>query len=147
MTINERFAEILKVKNISIKDAAILLDKSEGYVRKLMRAGESFGIEPVLLILNKIDDVSPDWLLKGIEPILKSSKPSLPQNSQMTIIDRLLNKIDEKEAKIEQQAEEIGSLKKQICALEGQIEGLQQELVGLASDNGDAPDAGIADAG
>ncbi|MBT9912212.1 hypothetical protein ACR75L_10960 [Phocaeicola dorei] len=65
MTINERFAEILKSKNLSVKDTAALIGKSEMYVRKLMRAGESFGIEPVLLVLNSIDDVNPDWLLRG----------------------------------------------------------------------------------
>lgn len=65
MTINERFAEILRVKNISVKEAAMLIEKSEGYVRKLMRAGESFGIEPVLLILNSIESVNADWLLRG----------------------------------------------------------------------------------
>ena len=65
MTINERFAEILKSNNLSVKDTAALIGKSEMYVRKLMRAGESFGIEPVLLVLNSIDDVNPDWLLRG----------------------------------------------------------------------------------
>lgn len=65
MTINERFTEILKSKNLSVKDTAALIGKSEMYVRKLMRAGESFGIEPVLLVLNSIDDVNPDWLLRG----------------------------------------------------------------------------------
>ena len=65
MTINERFAEILKSKNLSVKDTAALIGKSEMYVRKLMRAGESFGIEPVLLVLHSIDDVNPDWLLRG----------------------------------------------------------------------------------
>lgn len=64
MTINERFAEILKTKNISVKEASVLIRKSEVYVRKLMRAGESFGIEPVLLILNSIEDINPDWLLR-----------------------------------------------------------------------------------
>lgn len=63
MTINERFAEILKAKSISVKEAAKLLDKSEMYVRKLMRPGESFGIEPVTKILNSITDINPDWLL------------------------------------------------------------------------------------
>ena len=64
MTINERFAEILKAKSISVKEASVLISKSEVYVRKLMRAGESFGIEPVLLILNSIEDINPDWLLR-----------------------------------------------------------------------------------
>lgn len=67
MTINERFAEILKSKNISVKEAARLLDRTEVYVRKLMRSGESFGIEPVTKILNSIDDVNPDWLLNEKE--------------------------------------------------------------------------------
>ena len=63
MTINERFAEILKAKNISVKEAAKLLDRTDMYVRKLMRPGESFGIEPVTKILNSIYDINPDWLL------------------------------------------------------------------------------------
>lgn len=65
MTINERFAEILKGKNISVKEAAKLLSRSEAYVRKLIRPGESFGIEPVTKILNSIEDINPDWLLTG----------------------------------------------------------------------------------
>lgn len=32
MTINERFAEILKTKNISVKEASVLIRKSEVYV-------------------------------------------------------------------------------------------------------------------
>lgn len=51
MTINERFAEILKAKNISVKEAAKLLDRTDMYVRKLMRPGESFGIEPVTVYM------------------------------------------------------------------------------------------------
>lgn len=72
MTINERFAEILKSKNISVKEAAILFSKSEVYIRKLMRTGESFGIDPVLLILNSMDDISAEWLLTGRGEMLKS---------------------------------------------------------------------------
>lgn len=64
MTINERFAEILKAKNISVKDAVKITGMSEGYIRKLMRAGESFGIDPVLSILNSIEGINPDWLLR-----------------------------------------------------------------------------------
>lgn len=63
MTINERFALILKTKNISIKEASSILGKSEIYIRKLIRTGESFGIEPVITILNSITDINPDWLL------------------------------------------------------------------------------------
>ena len=46
MTINERFSEILKTKRISVKEAASIIGKSEVYIRKLIRPGESFGIEP-----------------------------------------------------------------------------------------------------
>ncbi len=76
MTINERFVELLKSKNISVKAAAILFSKSEAYIRKLMRTGESFGIEPVLIILNSIDDISAEWLLTGRGEMLKTSAPS-----------------------------------------------------------------------
>ena len=98
MTINERFAEILKSKNLSVKDTAALIGKSEMYVRKLMRAGESFGIEPVLLVLNSIDDVNPDWLLRGkgnmfreqfetvdIAPITNERLLSIIESQQRTI--------------------------------------------------------------
>ncbi len=81
MTINERFAEILKSKNISVKDASIIIGKSEGYIRKLMRAGESFGIDPVLLILNSIDNINPDWLLreKGEMYIQSNDTPQITE--------------------------------------------------------------------
>lgn len=79
MTINERFAEILKTKSISVKEASSLLDRTEMYVRKLMRAGESFGIEPVMKILNSIDDINPDWLLNEKGSMLREKH--LPTNT------------------------------------------------------------------
>ena len=72
-TINERFAELLKHKNISVKDASRMLYKSEAYIRKLLRPGESFGIDPVYCILNGIPDVSAEWLLNGTGNMLKDS--------------------------------------------------------------------------
>ena len=73
MGINERFCELLKRKNISVKEAANIIGKSDMYVRKLMRTGESFGIEPAMAILNSMKDVSADWLLTGKGSMLKSS--------------------------------------------------------------------------
>ena len=72
-SINERFAELLKYKNISVKEASRMLSKSEAYIRKLLRPGESFGIDPVYCILNGIPDVSAEWLLNGTGNMLKDS--------------------------------------------------------------------------
>lgn len=72
MAINERFCELLKSKNISVKEAASIIGKSDMYVRKLMRTGESFGIEPAMAILNSMKDVSAEWLLTGKGSMLKS---------------------------------------------------------------------------
>ncbi len=75
MTINERFAELLKFKNISVKEAAKMIGKSEGYVRKLMVPEQSFGLEPVKAILNSITDVNVSWLLNGEGEMLKTGLP------------------------------------------------------------------------
>lgn len=99
MTINERFAEILKSKNISVKQAAILIGKSEVYVRKLMRAGESFGIEPVLLILNSIEDANPDWLLREKGSMFRN-QPDM-ENSLPITPERLLSIIESQQRTIE----------------------------------------------
>ena len=48
-----------------------MLSKSEAYIRKLLRPGESFGIDPVYCILNGIPDVSAEWLLNGTGAMLK----------------------------------------------------------------------------
>ena len=50
-----------------------MLSKSEAYIRKLLRPGESFGIDPVYCILNGIPDVSEEWLLNGTGNMLKDS--------------------------------------------------------------------------
>ena len=50
-----------------------MLSKSEAYIRKLLRPGESFGIDPVYCILNGIPDVSAEWLLNGTGAMLKDS--------------------------------------------------------------------------
>lgn len=99
MTINERFAEILKLKKISVKDTASLIGKSEVYVRKLMRAGESFGIEPVLLILNSIEDVNPDWLLREKGTMFR--KQSEMEESAPITNERLLSIIESQQRTIE----------------------------------------------
>ena len=106
MTINERFAEILKAKNISVKEAAVLISKSEVYIRKLMRAGESFGIEPVLLILNSIEDVNPDWLLREKGTMFRTQEPSSsprprPEPSSPITPERLLGVIESQQRTIE----------------------------------------------
>ena len=49
-----------------------MLSKSEAYIRKLLRPGESFGIDPVYCILNGIPDVSAEWLLNGTGAMLKN---------------------------------------------------------------------------
>lgn len=72
MTINERFGEILKYKKISIKEAASALGKTDVYIRKILRPGESFGIEPVIAILNSFPDVNGDWMLTGRGEMLKN---------------------------------------------------------------------------
>lgn len=99
MTINERFAEILRAKNFSTKEAALLIGKTEGYVRKLMRAGESFGIEPVLMILNSIENVNPDWLLREKGEMFVSSTESKTQ--QPISNERLLAIIESQQRTIE----------------------------------------------
>lgn len=71
-SINERFGEILKYKKISIKEAALALGKTDVYIRKILRPGESFGIEPVIAILNSFPDVNGDWMLTGRGEMLKN---------------------------------------------------------------------------
>ena len=74
MTINERFSEILNCKNINIKEAADILGKSEGYVRKLLIPNQSFGIEPIKSILNSIKDINIEWLITGEGEMFKQKK-------------------------------------------------------------------------
>ena len=85
MTINERFSEILKVKGISVKEAALIINKSEGYVRKLMVPNQSFGLEPVRAILNSIPDINSDWLITGEgEMLIDKINFELPKVSYTT---------------------------------------------------------------
>lgn len=63
---------ILKENGLSIKDAATIIGKSEGYVRKLIRPGGNFDIEPVMCALNSMNDISIEWLLTGQGSMSKS---------------------------------------------------------------------------
>lgn len=73
MTINERFAEILRLKNLSIKEASELTGLKEGYLRKLSTPDQSFGIEPLKTIMSSFPDINSNWLLTGNgEPLLIS---------------------------------------------------------------------------
>lgn len=64
-----------------------------------MRAGESFGIEPVLLILNSIEDVNPDWLLREKGNMFK--KQSEVEESTPITNERLLSIIESQQRTIE----------------------------------------------
>ena len=68
-----------------------MLSKSEAYIRKLLRPGESFGIDPVYCILNGIPDVSAEWLLNGTGAMLKdaASKESDQNRKDEAISDAL----------------------------------------------------------
>lgn len=99
MTINERFSEILKTKRISVKEAASIIGKSEVYIRKLIRPGESFGIEPVLLILNSIDGINPDWLLRGKGEMFLDN--NTPENAAPITQERLFSVIESQQRTIE----------------------------------------------
>ena len=66
-----------------------------------MRAGESFGIEPVLLILNSIEDVNADWLLRGKGDMFKSSTVTEVSSTTENISDRLLSIIESQQRTIE----------------------------------------------
>ena len=109
MTINERFTEILKSKNISVKEAAALFSKSEVYIRKLMRTGESFGIEPVLLVLNSMEDISADWLLTGRGEMLKASAPAAKEQPSEES-NRLLPLVESQQRTIENLSRTIEKL-------------------------------------
>lgn len=78
-TINERFAALMKELNISVREMARRMGKSEVYVRKLAQTGQSFGIEPVRATIDALPEVSPDWLLYGRGPVLR---PKLSTNCE-----------------------------------------------------------------
>lgn len=99
MTINERFGEILKHKKVSIKDAANLMGKTETYIRKILRPGESFGIEPFRKILNSFPEIDSEWLLEGRGNMFKTSFPE--ENVQPVTIERLLSIIESQQRTIE----------------------------------------------
>mgnify|MGYP000001919778 CR=1 FL=1 len=64
-SINSRFQEVLKSKRLSIKEASIILDMTEPYIRKLTGEGNSFGIEPIKKILISFNDIDARWFLTG----------------------------------------------------------------------------------
>lgn len=74
MTINERFSEILKTKRISVK-------------------------EPVLLILNSIDGINPDWLLRGKGEMFLDN--NTPENAAPITQERLFSVIESQQRTIE----------------------------------------------
>ncbi len=115
MTINERFGEILKHKGISVKHASSLMNKTEVYIRKLLRPGESFGIEPLKIILNSFPDINTEWLLTGEGNMLKNTSenpemevklPEVPEvdKNNMDVMSSLLSLIKEQGQTIKEMA-------------------------------------------
>lgn len=77
MTINERFKQVLNIKGLSVKDASLITGMSEGYIRKLCATGSSFGTDPLISLLNSIDDLNARWLLTGEGDPLKGEERSM----------------------------------------------------------------------
>lgn len=69
---NERFYEFLKEKGLTLKEVAVLLCKSEQYVRKLVTSGGSFGLEPIKAILTAFPEINTDWLITGNGDMFKT---------------------------------------------------------------------------
>ena len=66
LTINERFARVIKSLGMTTHEAAEALGMTDGYVRKLSSPGQSFGIEPFKAVLAALPTISPLYLLFGI---------------------------------------------------------------------------------
>lgn len=65
MTINERFKILINALNFSEKDAMEKFGFSLAYLRKLKTKGQSFGVDPVTVILNSIPTLNARWFIIG----------------------------------------------------------------------------------
>jgi hypothetical protein len=131
MSINERFRNILINKHLKPKEAALILDREEKYVRKLMIEGSSFGLEPVKMTLNSFKDINPDWLIFGNGDMLRADnftdneKNKENTSSQIHLLGLL---VEEKDKRIADLEERVADLKDRLNKQEAKEKSARTDL-------------------
>lgn len=88
---NERLQEIIKYKTGGRKAAfAELMGWTPQYLTKLLN-GDNFGLQPVLLILEKLPEINARWFLFGDGSMLEIGKMFDLQRETMSHIQELLD--------------------------------------------------------
>lgn len=128
---NERLMEIIRLKARGrLKNFADLMGWSPQYVQKLVR-GISFGLQPVLAILDKFPDINARWFLFGKGSMLNADAISMIHQQVLVNIqdlvhlDKYIAVMNANEIKSLQQAIEKGTQPilspETVCELEKRI--------------------------
>lgn len=128
---NERLMEIIRLKACGrLKNFADLMGWSPQYVQKLVR-GISFGLQPVLAILDKFPDINARWFLFGKGSMLNDDAISMIHQQVLVNIqdlvhlDKYIAVMNANEIKSLQQAIEKGTQPilspETVCELEKRI--------------------------
>lgn len=87
----ERLLQVIRYKTNGKKaQFAALLDWSPQYLSKLLR-GESFGMQPILTILQRLPEISARWFLLGEGEMLEMGKVFALQRDTLHHIQTLLD--------------------------------------------------------
>lgn len=106
-SINERLSKFLLYKNISQTECAKLLGVNRQNVNAWTIPGGSFGIKPVMSIIEYFTDLNARWFITGVGSMI--SEPSIDCNSENYewIINNLQSQIAEKDKQILEMREKL----------------------------------------
>lgn len=102
-SINERLSKFLLYKNLSQTECAKLLGVSRQNVNAWTMPGGSFGLKPVMSILEYFPELDARWFITGVGSMIsEQSDTSVDCNSENYewIINNLRNQIEEKDKQI-----------------------------------------------
>ena len=112
-SINKRFGQVIKEKQLTPTQMGEILGMTAIYVRKLTGEGNSFGIEPIKKILISFPDLNARWLLTG------EGEPFSEKQETVKLETTSDNLIESQQRTIEKQAISIKNLSETIRTLSG----------------------------
>lgn len=131
MTINERFKLLINSLNFSEKDAMERFGFSLPYLRKLKTKDQSFGVEPIIVILKSIPGLNARWLIMGEGQMMNDS-------FNQEVVDRYLDNITKLISLNADLMEKINLKDREKELLLSQIMELKDKNIKLATDLDDS---------
>ena len=78
MTDSERLIRVIKESGLTAKDFAERIEVGQGTISNIAGGRNKPSLEVMQKVLSQFDNIRPEWLIMGLEPMYKDQEPTRP---------------------------------------------------------------------